>query len=88
MDRIARAQGLIAAYSLYETGTDEGPWNVLVAVTYMDSRGYEGVAAEFEQIRRAHQNVPVEGKQLAELGQIVESKRVFEAMGGRASDRE
>lgn len=88
MDRIAQAQGLIADYTLYETGTDAGRWNVLVAVTYMDRRGYEGVAERFEEIRRAHQTQLVEGKRLGELGRIVETQRVFAAVGEQSNTAE
>jgi hypothetical protein len=78
MDRIARAQGLLEGFTVVDTGTDDGPWNVLVAVTYRDARGYEGIVEPFERIRRAHQTVPVAGKGLRELGAIVESRKTFE----------
>jgi hypothetical protein len=78
MDRIAKEQGLMSAFTVMDTGTDEGPWNVLVSVTYMNEKGYEGIAEAFEKIRRAHTTVRVGGKALRELGSIVESKRVFE----------
>lgn len=80
MDRVAKLQGLMSAYTVMDTGTDEGPWNVLVAVTYRDERGYEGIAEAFEKIRRAHVTVPVDGKRLPELGAVVDSKRLFEAI--------
>jgi hypothetical protein len=78
MDKIAKEQGLMSAFTVMDTGTDEGPWNVLVSVTYMNDKGYEGIAEAFEKIRRAHTTVRVGGKLLRELGAIVESKRVFE----------
>jgi hypothetical protein len=78
MDKIAKEQGLMSAFTVMDTGTDEGPWNVLVSVTYMNEKGYEGIAEAFEKIRRAHTTVRVGGKTLRELGSIVESKRVFE----------
>jgi hypothetical protein len=78
MDKIAKRQGLMSAFTVMDTGTDEGPWNVLVSVTYMNDKGYEGVAEAFEKIRRAHTTVRVGGMTLRELGSIVESKRVFE----------
>jgi hypothetical protein len=61
-----------------DTGTDEGSWNVLVSVTYMNEKGYEGISEPFEKIRRAHTTLRVEGKGLRDLGSIVESKRMFE----------
>lgn len=78
MDRIAKQQGLLRAYTVLDTGSDEGPWNLLVSVTYHDERGYTGVAEAFEKIRQAHQTVLVDGKALAQLGKIVESKRLLE----------
>jgi hypothetical protein len=75
MDKIAKAQGLMSAFTVMDTGSDEGPWNVLVSVTYMNERGYEGIAEAFEKIRRAH--IPV-GKSSRELGTIVDSKKMFE----------
>jgi hypothetical protein len=79
MDAIAKQQGLMQAYTVLDSGSDDGPWNLLVSVTYMDAKGYEGIAEAFEKIRRAHQTVPVDGKTLRDLGRIVESKRVFES---------
>lgn len=78
MDQIAKQQGLMSAFTVMETGTDEGPWNVLVSVTYMNDKGYEGIAEAFERIRRAHTTVRVDGKGLRDLGTIVDSKRLFE----------
>lgn len=78
MDAIAKERGLMRAYTVMDTGTDEGEWNVLVAVTYADARGYEGIAAEFETIRRAHRVIPVDGRTLRELGSIVKTTRVYE----------
>lgn len=54
MDKIAKEQGLMSAFTVTDTGTDEGEWNVLVSVTYMDDKGYEGIAEAFERIRGDH----------------------------------
>ena len=78
MDKVAKEQGLMSAFTVMDTGTDEGPWNVLVSVTYMNEKGYEGITEAFERIRRAHTTVRVGGKTLRDLGAIVDSKRVFE----------
>jgi hypothetical protein len=78
MDKVAKEQGLMSAFTVMDTGTDEGSWNILVSVTYMNEKGYEGIAESFEKIRRAHTVVRVDGKVLRDLGAIVESKRVFE----------
>lgn len=81
MDKIAKQQGLIRDFTLMDTGTDDGSWNVLVAVTYTNDKGYEGITDAFEKIRRAHTTVRVNGMTLRELGAIVDSKRVFEHRG-------
>jgi hypothetical protein len=78
MDKIAKEQGLMSSFTVMDTGTDEGPWNILVSVTYMNDKGYEGISEAFEKIRRAHTTVRIEGKGQRELGTIVESKRMFE----------
>lgn len=78
MDRIAQEQQLLQHYTVLQTGTDAGPWNVVVAVTYRDERGYDGIAEAFEVIRRAHRPVLVDGKALRDLGEIVDSTRLFE----------
>lgn len=78
MDKIAKEQGLMSAFTVMDTGTHDGPWNVLVSVTYTDEKGYEGVADAFEKIRRSHTTVRVDGKALRDLGSIVDSKRLLE----------
>ncbi len=78
MDKIAKEQGLMSAYTVMDTGTDEGPWNVVVSVTYKNEKGYDGIKEAFEKIRRAHTTIRVGGKGLRELGSIVETKRMFE----------
>ena len=78
MDKIAKDQGLMSAFTVMDTGTDEGAWNVLVSVTYTNEKGYAGVAERFEKIRNAHTTVLVEGKNLRELGSIVDSKQLLE----------
>ncbi len=82
MDRIAKEQGLMAAYRLLDAGSDDGDWNCCVEVTYHDSRGYAGIAEAFERIRKAHSPVRIDGKGLRELGAIVGSRTVLERAAG------
>ncbi len=84
MDAIAAKQGLMGEYRVLHTGSDEGPWNVLVEVTYRDRRGYVGVREAFERIRAEHREVLVDGRRLRELGRIVESKTVYTPRGDAA----
>jgi hypothetical protein len=87
MDKIAVEQGLMRDYRVFDTGHDDGPWNVLVAVTYSNAEGYAGVIDAFERIRRAHNTVPIGGHaHLRELGTIVESKTTFTRDGGPSGD--
>ncbi len=77
MDRIAVERGLMQDYRVLQTQSDDGPWNVLVEVTYRDERGYAGVADAFETIRKAHENVLVDGKTLRDLGTVVSSQKTY-----------
>lgn len=78
MDAIAQKQGLMAAYTVLDSGSDEGTWNILVAVTYHTPQGYEGILDAFERIRSAHKTVLIEGKSIKDLGRIVDSKKLQE----------
>ena len=78
MDAIAQKQGLMAAYTVLDSGSDEGAWNLLVAVTYHTPQGYEGILDAFERIRSAHKTVLIEGKSIKDLGRIVDSKKLQE----------
>jgi hypothetical protein len=82
MDRVATERGLMTSYRLLDSGTDEGPWHLIVIVTYPDERGYDGIRTEFEKIRQAHTVVPVDGKGLRDLGRVVETKRLFADSAG------
>jgi hypothetical protein len=78
MDAIAVSQGLMVSYQLLDTGNDDGPWNVVVAVTYPNSLGYSSIAPQFEKIRRAHQTVLIDGKGMRDLGKVIETRPLFE----------
>ena len=78
MDAIAVSQGLMVSYQLLDTGSDDGPWNVVVAVTYPNSLGYGGIVPQFEKIRRAHQTVLIDGKGMRDLGKVIETRPLFE----------
>lgn len=78
MDKIAKQKGLIASFTVLDSGTDEGPWNLLVSTTYLNDKGYDGVAEAFEKIRLAHKTLRIEGKTFEDLGAVVDSKKLFE----------
>lgn len=77
MDAIAAERGLMSAYEVLDSGDDAEPWNVVVAVTYMNRAGYEGIAPEFEKIRRDHKKVLIDGKDFKDLGKIVMSRKLY-----------
>jgi hypothetical protein len=78
MDRIAREQGLLHAYTIMDTGSDAGTWNIMVSTTYRDGRGYAGVEQAFARIRESHRTVLVDGKALEALGSVVDSIQLLE----------
>lgn len=79
MDKIAKQHGLMHTYTVLDTATDNGAWNGLMSVTYLNDKGYNGIAPASDKIRQAHTTVRVDGKILSKLGSIVESKRLFES---------
>lgn len=78
MDEIAVAQGLFVSYEWLDTGSDEGPWNAIVMVTYVDEKGFEGIQQRWTPIRSAHQEVRPDGMGLKDLGQVLETHNLFE----------
>jgi hypothetical protein len=76
MDRIAVERGIMASYQQLIAAGDGAPWNVVVIVGYPGAGGYREIAPQFEEIRAAHKPILVEGKGLAELGRIVETRRL------------
>ncbi len=78
MDKIAVENGLFASYVWLDTGTDEGPWNAIVKVTYLDSRGFAGIQERWGPIKAAHEEVRINGKGQDQLGKIVDSQTVYE----------
>jgi hypothetical protein len=76
MDDGAIARGQIRSYQLLDDEKGED-WDVVVAVTYHNRSGYEGIAGEFEKIRQAHRTVLVDGKTLRDLGRIVSSRKLL-----------
>jgi hypothetical protein len=75
MDRIGIEQGLFTSYALLERGeSSEADWDVIVAVGYPTADGHDapGVADAFRAIRSAHKEIKINGRGLAELGEIVQ----------------
>jgi hypothetical protein len=77
LDAIAAQRGLMSAYEVLDSGDDAEPWNIVVAVTYMNRAGYEGIATEFEKIRRDHKRILIDGKDFKDMGKIVMSRKLY-----------
>jgi hypothetical protein len=78
IDSIAVKQGLMRSYRMLDSGDDAEPWNVVVMVTYHDAGGYEAIKTKFEEIRKAHAKVLIDGMDFRELGRVVESRKLLE----------
>jgi hypothetical protein len=78
MDKIAVERGLFVSYLWLDTGSDEGPWNAVVMVTYRDTQGFAGIEEEWAGIKAAHREVLIDGVRQADLGRVVESREFFE----------
>ena len=77
----SKARGLLDGFSVFESGSDEGAWNVVVSTIYRDARGYEAVKQDFEPIRKGHQEALIEGRGFDDLGTVVDSREMFEHPG-------
>lgn len=78
MDELAAKRGLFVSYLWLDTGSDEGPWNAIVMVTYRDAKGFAGITKEWSEIKAAHREVLIDGARQADLGRVVESREFFE----------
>jgi hypothetical protein len=76
LDKIAVEQKLISSYRLIRNkNADNQEWDAVVAVEYPNPLGYNGIKAEFEKIRAAHQTILIDGFKLSDLGSIVKSEK-------------
>ncbi len=72
MDSIAVRRGLLSSYDLLENvEKDSTQWDIVVVVGYTTSQGYAAIAAQFEEIRKAHKKVLISGKDLKDLGKFL-----------------
>jgi hypothetical protein len=78
MDEVAVKRGLFVSYLWLDTGSDEGPWNAIVMVTYRDTKGFAGIEKDWREIKAAHREVLIDGAKQADLGRVVESREFFE----------
>ena len=78
MDAEAVRQGLFVNYEWLDTASDDGAWNAIVRVTYGDDKGFEGIEQRWAPIRAAHKEVRPDDLGMKDLGQVLETKTVFE----------
>jgi hypothetical protein len=78
MDEIAVQQGLFVSYEWLDAGSDEGPWNAIVMVTYNDEKGFDGIQQRWVPIQSAHKEVRPDALGMRDLGQVLETRKVLE----------
>ncbi|NRB52506.1 MAG: hypothetical protein HRU41_32900 [Saprospiraceae bacterium] len=78
MDSIAVQRGLFNNYQLLENvGTEEPTtWDFIVAVEYFTARTYSDIQDLWQEIRRDHKTILIDGKDFNQLGQIVKSEQL------------
>jgi hypothetical protein len=87
MDSIAVRQGLFNDYKLLEnTNADRtATWDFIVAVEYFTKNGYSDIAEEWQEIRKAHETILIDGKNLKDLGKIVKSETLIDSYKSNAT---
>jgi hypothetical protein len=78
MDAVAVQQGLFADYGWLDSGTDDGPWNAIVMVTYNDDKGFAGIQDRWAGIKAAHKEVRPDDLPFRDLGRVLETLNLFE----------
>ncbi|MBX2876585.1 MAG: hypothetical protein KTR30_31005 [Saprospiraceae bacterium] len=79
MDSIAVQRELFNNYQLFENvGTEEPTtWDFIVAVEYFTQGTYSDIQASWQEIRRDHKTILIDGKDFNQLGQIVKSEKLI-----------
>jgi hypothetical protein len=80
MDERAVRDGLFVSYGWFDTGSDDGPWNAIIMVTYNDDGGFSKIQSRWAKISAAHTEVRPDGLGISELGTVIESKELFERL--------
>jgi hypothetical protein len=82
MDERAVRDGLFVSYGWLDTGSEDGPWNAVVIVTYNDDKGFSKIQSSWSKIKAAHTEVRPDGLGISELGTVIESRELFERLIG------
>lgn len=79
MDSIAVKKRLIKSYELIQNVSEDqdASWDFIVAVEYFSRDTYDAIAQPFEEIRKQHVTLPVNGLTFIDLGTIVRSEKVI-----------
>ncbi len=78
MDAVAVQQGLFVDYVWLDRGTDDGPWNAIVKVTYNDEKGFAGIQDRWAPIKAAHKEVRPDDLGFRDLGRVLETVDLYE----------
>ena len=78
MDALAVQRGLFVDYGWLDSGSDDGPWNAIVMVTYNDDKGFEGIQQRWAAIKAAHKEVRPDDLGFRDLGRVLETNNLFE----------
>ena len=76
MDSIAVRKGLFNDYRLLENQdqSTDAEWDYIVAVEYYTKGGYADIQAEWQEVRKNHTTVLIDGYSFPELGGVIKSE--------------
>lgn len=79
MDSIAVQRELFNNYQLLENvdTEEQTTWDFIVAVEYFTPGTYSDIQVSWQEIRRKHKTILVDGKDFNQLGQIVKSEQLI-----------
>ena len=80
MDAVAVKRGLFNDYKLLEnSGTDPASeWDFIVAVEYYTTGTYADIQDQWQDIRKAHNTIPIDGMDFPQLGSVIRSENLTE----------
>lgn len=78
MDSIAVKKGLFKDYELIENldKTSKAEWDYIVAVEYYTNGTYSDVSEGFEEIRKSHEIININGLTFQETGRVIKSETI------------
>lgn len=78
IDRKGMEEGIFTSFWLLEETGDNPAWDFVMVVGYPTDMGYgdPSTAAKFQEIRKAHVEVKIDGKSMQDLGEFVGNHRL------------